>query len=194
MKEEKLINYFEKYKYDRSIVSNSRTWFEQEVNLLLNKRINSGLYLRQSGVLRKQITPGSLYMYYYSPKHKETLSHYDMFPLVFPFAPASGGFLGLNMHYLTYRLRVGLLDELMKFKNTKGITERTKLKYSYDTLRGISKFPLAQHCVKHYLKEHIVSEIKLIPPKYWPTAMMLPVEAFVKKSVDDVWRNTGGVL
>ena len=194
MKEERnLTNYFERYKFDQTIVGKSRTWFEQQVTLLRRKKIDPALHLRQSGITRSRITPGSLYMYFYDPKLKETLPHYDRFPLVFPFALTEGGFLGLNMHYLTYRLRVQLFEQLLKFKNTKGLTENTKLKYSYDMLRGLSRFPLAQHCVKHYLKEHIVSEIKLIPPTDWTTAMMLPVESFVKQSSTQVWRNTGGV-
>ena len=192
-KERTLLDYFERYKFDQSIVNKSRSWFEQEVNLLKRQKINPGRYLRQSGVQKGRIEMGNLYMYFYDPKHKETLPHYDMFPLVFPFAPAQGGFLGLNMHYLTYRLRVGLLDQLLKFKTTKGLTETTRLKYSYDMLRSLSKFPLAQHCVKHYLVEHIASEIKLIPPPDWSTAMMLPVESFVKQNSANVWKSTGGV-
>ena len=193
MKEERnLTNYFERYKLDQSVIGKSRSWFEQQVNMLKRKKIDPGLYLRRSGIIKTTIAPGNLYMYFYDPKHKETLPHYDRFPLVFPFALTEGGFLGLNMHYLTYRLRVGLFEQLLKFKSTKGITENTKLRYSYDMLRGLSKFPLAQHCVKQYLKEHIVSEIKLVPPQDWQTALMLPVESFVKQSSTQVWRDTGG--
>lgn len=192
-KERTLVDYFERYKFDPTIVSKSRSWFEGQVNLLRRQRINPGLYLRQSGIKKNIIIPGNLYMYFYDPKHKDTLPHYDVFPLVFPFSKTENGFIGLNMHYLTYRLRIGLLDQLMRFKTTKGITDQTRLKYSYDMLKGLSKFPLAEHCVKQYLTEHIASEIKMVPPNDWTTAMMLPVEGFVKRTSTTVWKNTGGI-
>ena len=43
---------------------------------------------------------GSMYMYEYSAKHKDTLPYYDRLPLIFPYKKVKGGFYGLNMHYL----------------------------------------------------------------------------------------------
>jgi hypothetical protein len=40
---------------------------------------------------------GSMQMFFYDPKTKETLPYYDTFPLVVVVGPAEGGFYGLNL-------------------------------------------------------------------------------------------------
>ena len=140
--------------------------------------------------LRSSIVPGNLYMYVYDPKLKEELPYYDRFPLVFPFRKVQGGFLGLNMHYLPYPLRVKLLDALMMFKSNDKMNEATKLKYSWSTIDGISKFKAAQPCVKHYLMDHVRSPFKVIPSYDWTTAMLLPVEKFVGANKLEVWADS----
>ena len=57
---------------------------------------------------------GSMYMYFYDPKHKQTLPYYDRFPLTIMIEPRKNGFLGLNLHYLRPDIRAKFLDELMK--------------------------------------------------------------------------------
>lgn len=188
-----LLDVFEKHKYDVSIVKNSKTWFTQQITLLNKERINPKAFHRNSGIVANRIIPGNLYMFFYDPKYKETLEYYDRFPLVFPFEKYKDGFLGLNMHYLSYRLRVMLLDNLLKFKNTKNIDENTRLRYSWNMIRGMSRSKLAEQCVKHYLFENVESQIKKIEATDWTTAMMLPVESFAKANKTTVWKNTGGI-
>ena len=63
---------------------------------------------------KPKTTPfGSMYMYFYDAKHKETLPYYDKFPLTIPVGPAPGGFYGLNLHYLPLPLRAKALDALL---------------------------------------------------------------------------------
>ena len=71
-----------------------------------------------------------LYMYMYDPKLKATLPYYDRFPLVFPFSKTPDGFIGLNMHYLPYQLRMVLLDRLLTFRTNARMDETTRLRYS----------------------------------------------------------------
>jgi hypothetical protein len=186
------LNVFEQYKYDQTIVAKSRVWFQQQALLLRKQGVTTNKVYKNSGRVVSKIQPGNLYMFFYDPKYKETLPHYDRFPLVFPFEKTENGFLGLNMHYLSYKLRIGVLENLMRFKTTKGIEEKTRLRYSYSMLQGIAKFGLAKHCVKHYLSEHIVTQLKIIEPADWTTAMMLPVESFAKATTTQVWKTTGG--
>ena len=188
-----MLDVFEKHKYDQSIVNNSRTWFRQRAQLLTKEGIKSTKVFQNSGRIASTIKPGNLYMFFYDPKHKETLPYYDRFPLVFPFALNANGFTGLNMHYLSYKFRVVLLDNLLKFKTTKTLDETTKLRYSWNIIKGISKHKLAEHCVKTYLADHVMTTTKMISPTDWVTAMMLPVESFAKSSSTQVWKNTGGV-
>lgn len=188
-----MLDVFEKHQFDQSIVNNSRSWFRQQAILLTKEGIKPRGVYTNSGRIVNTIKPGSLYMFFYDPKYKETLPYYDRFPMVFPFATSATGFTGLNMHYLSYKFRVVLLDNLLKFKSTKNLDETTRLKYSWNIISGISKHKLAEHCVKSYLYDHVMTPTKLISPTDWVTAMMLPVESFTKASSSQVWKNTGGM-
>lgn len=188
-----MLDVFNKHQYDQSVVTNSRTWFRQQAQLLTKEGIKAkGLYAN-SGKIANTIKPGSLYMFFYDPKHKATLPYYDKFPMVFPFAITPEGFTGLNMHYLSYKLRVILLDNLIRFKTTKTLDETTRLRYSWNLIQGIAKHKLAEQCVKSYLYDHIMTPTKLITPTDWVAAMMMPVESFAKASSSQVWKNTGGM-
>jgi hypothetical protein len=190
MDDKNLTDYFKRYQYDPSIVGKSRTWFTQQVNLLKKENINRRNLFQQSGQVKGKVQVGNLYMYYYDPKYKEELPFYDRFPLVFPFEQAEGGFYGLNMHYLTPHLRFRVFEQLLKFKSAKTITDTTRLRYSYSTLKALSAFPLAKHCVKRYLLEHVTSVIRLVPATDWASALMLPTEMFAKASAQQVWKET----
>lgn len=187
-----MLDVFEKHKYDPSIVTNSRSWFRQQATLLRKEGIKPTRVYQNSGEYVSTVKPGNLYMFFYDPKTKASLPYYDSFPLVFPISKTENGFLGLNMHYLSYRFRIVLLDNLLKFKNTKGIDETTRLRYSWSMLQGISKHTLVEPCIKSYLTGHLVTKLKIISPTDWTTAMMLPVESFHKASSAEVWKNSGG--
>lgn len=168
----------------------SRTWFQQQVQLL-SKQTIAPQRLINSDPDRNQsrIVPGNLYLFSYDAKHQDTLPYWDMFPLVFPFSRLKDGFIGLNMHYLPYQLRIQLLDRLMEFKSNKTLNENTKLKYSWSTIAGVSRFKLAESCVHRYLNTQIQSPLKKIDAPEWTTALMLPVERFVGAQKSTVWRN-----
>lgn len=188
-----MLDVFEKHKYDPSIVTKSRTWFRQQATLLRKEGIKPTRVYQNSGTYVSTPKVGNMYMFFYDPKTKDKLPYYDTFPLVFPFAKTENGFMGLNLHYLSYRLRIVLLDNLLKFKNSRGIDEMTRLKLSWNLISGMSKHRLAEHCVKSYLTSHLVTPMKIITPTDWTTALMMPVESFKKASTTEVWKNTGGL-
>ena len=177
---------FDRYRHDQSIQKKSKTWFQQQATLLARKRINEKQLFSQNRAVSK-VMPGKLYMFYYDPKHKDTLPYYDAFPLVFPFRAMPDGFLGLNMHYLPYFHRVQLMTRLLDFANNKTLDENTRLRYSWSLLNGAARFQTASACVKHYLKDHVASTFLEIPGDDWHTAMMLPVERFVGANKVTVW-------
>lgn len=177
---------FDQYRYDQSIQKKSKTWFQQQATMLARKRINEKQLFSQNKAVSK-VMPGKLYMFYYDPKHKDTLPYYDTFPLVFPFRAMPDGFLGLNMHYLPYFHRVQLMTRLLDFANNKTLDENTRLRYSWSLLNGAARFQTASACVKHYLKDHVASTFLEIPGEDWHTAMMLPVERFVGANKVTVW-------
>lgn len=180
---------FERNQYDLvTAARKSKTWFEQEVLLMSKQQITPQKVLKgDPSALKTNVVPGNLYMFLYDPKLKATLPYYDRFPLVFPFRKVEGGFLGLNMHYLPYQMRVKLLDKLMNFKSNSKMDETTRLRYSWALIDGVARYAPAAPCVKHYLTAHLRSPMRQVFAQDWATAMMLPVERFVGATKTEVW-------
>ena len=186
-KNKNLESIFNDSAYDMTAVRKSQSWFTSEIKKLGTTTPQKVL---RDGQLVSTLMPGNMYLFYYDPKHKDTLPYYDRFPLVLPFMKAKGGFYGLNFHYLPPILRVKLLDRLMMFSTTKTLTEQTRLRFKYQLIAGSSKFQWAQPCVKMYLNSHVQSRFVMVDPKDWVTAMMLPVERFVNANKYSVWRDS----
>jgi hypothetical protein len=182
-------NIFNKNRVDlNTAVKQSQTWFQQQ-SLLLGRQRIIPLQLIKSEPQRNvnRIIPGEMYLFAYDAKTKDTLPYWDMFPLVFPFKKLKDGFIGLNMHYLPYAMRVRLLDRLMDFKTNSLLNDTTRLRYSWSTIQGVSRFKMAEPCVHRYLTDHIQSPLKKIDSNDWATALLLPVERFVGASKQRVW-------
>jgi hypothetical protein len=183
---------FVKQHYDlHNIRLRSKSWYEQQILLLSKKRITPNKILTNNNeALQSRILPGNLYLYKYDPKYKEELPYYDMFPMVFPWKAYKEGFIGLNMHYLPIPLRVRLMDSLLMFKNNDKMDQTTRLKFSWQMIDGMSKFKLAEPCVKQYLYDHVKSPFVKVNSNDWATAMMLPLERFAKASPTKVWKDS----
>jgi len=167
----------------------SRNWFQKKVQEL---QVPSRQSILRDSALEKTSREirGNMYMYFYDPKHKETLPYYDRFPLTIMVDPAPGGFYGLNLHYLNYGVRARFLDELMNLapNNIKDNTRLTKLRYNL--LNGVRKYKEFKPCFKHYLGNHIASRISRVPMSEWEIAIFLPIEQFKKKSKTSVWQES----
>jgi hypothetical protein len=183
---------FERNKYDlKTSLKKSRAWYSQQVLLLGKQGITPQRLMREDlSSLKSRIIPGNLYMFAYDPKLKATLPYYDRFPLVFPYASVPGGFMGLNMHYLPYPLRIRLLDNLLVFKNNDKMDGTTRLKYSWSLIANVAKFRMAEPCIKHYLLPHVKTAFKKVDVNDWATAMLLPVERFIKAPKEQVWKDS----
>jgi hypothetical protein len=167
----------------------SRNWFQKKVQEL--QMPSRQALLRDSALERTtRNIRGNMYMYFYDPKHKETLPYYDRFPLTIMVDTAPKGFYGLNLHYLNYGVRARFLDELMGLapKNVKDTTRLIKLRY--DLLQSVRKYKEFKPCFKHYLGEHVASRIARVPMTDWEIAIFLPVEQFKKKSKTSVWQES----
>lgn len=182
---------FRKNHYNLSdAAKKSSTWFQQQARMLSGKNIVPGRLIRTNSELNvTRITPGELYLFQYDAKWKDELPFWDTFPLVFPFRRLNDGFIGLNMHYLPYQIRVRLLDQLMTFKTSQSLDENTRLRLSWSTINGLSTLKVAEHCVHRYLIDHVKSPFKRIESPDWATAMMLPVERFVGATKQQVWKS-----
>jgi hypothetical protein len=167
----------------------SRTWFRARIKEM--GQINRNRLLQDSYLTPKtRPTPGRMYMFFYDPKHKETLPYYDSFPLILMVGPAENGFYGLNLHYLPPLVRAKLLDKLMETANNQRFDETTKLKINYQLLSSVAKFKEFEPCFKYYLTEHVQSKVVQVHPPEWDIAIFLPTEQFEKKSKNYVWRES----
>ena len=133
---------------------------------------------------------GSMYMYFYDPKHKKTLPYYDRFPLTIMVQEAKDGFHGLNLHYLNYNTRAAFLDELMGLAPSKLKNETRIRKLRYELLQKSRKYKEFKPCFKHYLTKHIKTQLTRVPMTEWEIAIFLPVEQFRKASRQKVWKDS----
>ena len=142
-------------------------------------------------LLRRQpddnILLGKMFFYKYDPKFAKKLPYWDMYPLVFPFERAPGGFYGLNLHYIPPRDRAVLMDNLNQYASNNKYDKTTRLELSY---RLLKRYGRAVPCVKRYLGDRIVSQTVRIDADEWEIAIFLPVERFQKASKGTVWADS----
>ena len=130
---------------------------------------------------------GKMLFYKYDPKFAKKLPYWDMYPLVFPFEKAKGGFYGINLHYIPPRDRAFLMDQLNQFASNTKYDKTTRLNLTYNTLK---RYGRAVPCVKRYLGDHVVSSTVRIDADEWEIAIFLPVERFQKESKSTVWKDS----
>ena len=164
-------------------------WFREKVR-------QAGASARMKAVtpnqlLRRQpddnILLGKMFFYKYDPKFAKKLPYWDMYPLVFPFEKAPGGFYGLNLHYIPPRDRAVLMDNLNQYASNNKYDKTTRLELSY---RLLKRYGRAVPCVKRYLGDRIVSQTVRIDADEWEIAIFLPVERFQKASKGTVWADS----
>ena len=167
----------------------STKWFLSKISDMTN--ISSSRVLSDSLLeARKKPLVGRMFMFLYDPKGKETLPHYDRFPLILMVGPAEKGFYGLNLHYLPPRQRAIFFDRLMEYTNNKKYDETTRFRITYSMLSSAAKLRAFQACFKHYLFEHVDSKTVEVLPSEWEIALFLPSDKFVKEKNNSVWQKT----
>ena len=165
----------------------ARSWLMSKVSTL---RPTKGDLMRDRERLKNTSIIGRMYFYYYDPKTKDSLPYYDRFPLVIPIERYSDGFLGLNLHYISPKRRIILLDKLSTILSDHNYDEKTRFRISYDYLKRASKIYEATPCIKRYLSSHVQSRFLEITADEWDIAVMLPVESFAKASTSKVWSDS----
>jgi hypothetical protein len=170
-------------------------WFFQKVNEIKNYGLQPETLIRTKPLMnRSVIIPGEMYMFFYDAKHKATLPYWDRFPLIFPFRLTKTGFIGLNMHYLIYDLRIRLMDSLTSLKIAPGYTDASRLNITWQFIQALSQHRLAEPCVHRYLSSHVRSPFKKIPGEDWATALLLPVESFIGQNKRVVWKESNKII
>jgi hypothetical protein len=163
----------------------SREWFRKKASNM--RSVNREALMKEEPLRQgnKRII-GSMQMFFYDPKTKDTLPYYDKFPLVVVVGPAEGGFYGLNLHYLPPILRAKMLDALMEVASSKN-NDDAKFNITYKRLQSISKLKYYKPCFKRYLNEHVKSRFAEVPAPEWEIATFLPTADFRKANSQKVF-------
>ena len=171
-------------------VKRSARWFQDKLKGLkgdLRNRFsstNAAKFYREAEtkvnprVLKMRANLGDLYCYYYNPKYRQTLPHYDMFPMMMLIDADQDTFLGLNFHYLRPKLRAILLDRVSA-RIGGGLPRWNRLK----------KIPEIERVVKRYRYDHIMRKVIPIEESEQELAIFLPLERFRKASKSQVWNS-----
>jgi hypothetical protein len=166
----------------------SRAWF---MNKAKNLNVSRSKLMKEDPIeLRSRPAVGKMYMYFYDPKHKETLPYYDRFPLIVMVGPAPKGFMGLNLHYLPLAIRAKFLDALLDTINNERYDESTRFRLSYEMLKRASKLKAFRPCLKRYLSSHVRSRLAMVPAPEWEIATFLPTADFEKASSSEVYKDS----
>ena len=166
----------------------SREWFMKKAKVI--KGINREALMKEEPLDRgaRRII-GSMQMFFYDPKYKETLPYYDRFPLAIIVKPAKGGFLGMNLHYLPPILRAKFLDALMDNVTSKKSPD-VKFKLTTRLLASASDLEYYKPCIKHYLNEHVRSNFAEVKAPEWEIATFLPTALFEKADQRKVYNDS----
>ena len=167
----------------------SREWFRRRIQRLT--RVNRDALMREQEINRRAShSYGSMFMYFYDPKHKKKLPYYDRFPLTIPVEPAEGGFRVINLHYLPPILRAKFLDALLNVTNNKKYDESTKFRLTYELLNGTRNLRYFKPCFKHYLLSQVKSRFAEVPAPEWEIATFLPTAQWEKASAGRVYSDS----
>lgn len=166
-------------------------WFRINVQRAVRgKKVSTQSFTSDRSRTTSQLFIGRMYHFIYDAKHKDRLPYWDRFPLIFPVEMYPDGFLGINLHYLSPRLRARLMDRLSGIISDKRLNERAKLRISYQLLSGARKYRLFKPTLKRYLYSKVQSRFIQISPQEWQIAMFLPTERFQKQTKQRVWQDS----
>lgn len=175
----------------KSGTEEARDWYRDRAASV--NQVNLQREMRNRDRLYNKITPqdiGRMYMFFYEPKHKQTLPYYDRFPLIFVMEKYKDGFLGMNLHYLPPIFRARLMDRLYSIERLDNMRESKKLRLSYGLLNSVAKYKYFTPTVKRYLNSNIRSRFLYVPAEEWDIALMLPTERFKKSKKNQVWKES----
>ena len=170
-------------------------WFKNRVSKDLkvhaDKIINANSDYKKRNPKQAKNLAGKLFTYEYAA---ETAGgdhgYYDRYPMVFFFDTYRSKegkliLLGLNVHYLTPTQRANLYKHLMKLKNTKGITEKTRLRLEWESIVAYAGQKICETAVHAYRADRVQSQLVEIPPEDFIVATFLRTERWVKPMSTD---------
>jgi hypothetical protein len=138
---------------------------------------------------RSIVKIGHMYAYIYDAKHKDTLTVWDAFPLVFPFRDGGDRFWAINLHYAPMEARAVIMYNLYKLLSDTKMNDQTRLRLSWQRLQQLAASRFFEPLVHCYLKSHVRSQFIHVPVTEWQTALFLPTARFQKQTAAQVNRD-----
>ena len=163
----------------------SATWYRTQVNKIAANTTARQLF--RQGKLNSRPSVGRLNLFGYNPKYRKTLPYYDVFPLVLPLEPISGGFMGMNFHYLPPMLRFRLLERMQATATDSRFDSKTKFNVNYDDVKRLN---IVKPTIKKYLYSYVQTGFLRINADEAATAIYLPVQRFKKASEARVYADS----
>ena len=176
---------FDTIKQKAGDTDKSATWYRTQVNKIASGT-TAGQLFRQ-GKLTGRPSVGRLNLFGYNPKLRKTLPYYDIFPLVLPLEPITGGFMGMNFHYLPPLLRFRLLERMQATATDQRFDSKTKFDVTYDDVKNIR---IVKPTIKKYLYSHVQTGFLRINADEAAVAIYLPVQRFKKASEAQVYSDS----
>ena len=176
---------FDTIKRNAGNLDRSNNWYRSQVN-----RIASGTTAQQlfrQGKLARRPSVGRLNLFGYNPKLRKTLPYYDVFPLILPLEAFSGGFIGMNFHYLPPLLRMRLLERMQATATDRDFDKDTKFDVTYNDVKRLS---IVKPTIKKYLYSYVQTGFLRINADEAATAIFLPVQRFKKASEAKVYADS----
>jgi len=109
--------------------------------------------------IRRYAVSGHMYMFEYKAKTANKLPYYDTFPLVYVIKATRHEFWGLNLHYMSPKKRAWVVKRLMD-----------------------GRIDAPRNCFHKYITSHVDGFLLDLAAEEWATAILLPVESFVRKT------------
>ena len=170
----------------RQNTANALNWLHEKYQLLIGTKLNRKRILEESPNVPRPFI-GRMYMFRYLPKTRQKLPYYDMCPLVIPIeAYGANEMLGINFHYLPYRMRTKLMSHMLE--KVDFVREGNEhFNFQYKHIKGVARYRNAIPCIHRYDLTKVTSKLIKIAADDWMTALYLPVEQFVKQDKRYVW-------
>ena len=176
---------FDTIKMKAGDTDRSNNWYRGQVKRIASGTTASELF--RQGKLARRPSVGRLNLFGYNPKLRRTLPYYDIFPLVLPLEGISGGFMGMNFHYLPPLLRTRLLERMQATATDKRFDKNTKFDVTYDDVKRLS---IVKPTIKKYLYSYVQTGFLRINADEAATAIYLPVQRFKKATEARVYADS----
>lgn len=121
------------------------------------------------------IIPGNIIVTFYNAKYPEF--KYDRTPLILVLRRNSTHTLGLNFHWIDFKMRTFLIYQIMKL-NQKNIAKNKPLQFSYHDLKPFLKKLGYAPCIRLYINKRIGPRGIVVPPDRLLEMAQLRTETF----------------